>query len=528
MAKVFSFEMVKGIAYKYNYAKICDDLNVHILEKDVEYVRELIRFFSKEDLFFFAYFVLGLKFLNNKFGVARCYEVQSEYNYCVDLWARGHYKSTIKTFVLPLWRVINDPEDRQSIYSHTREQAIAFNMRIKNELENNDFLKATFDDVFYSDPLNQSPLHKNTAIIVKRKGNYNEATFEANGLLKGMPTGKHYTFSNYDDLVTEKSVMNTEAKNLIEERFGLSRNLVAEREVATVSGTFYSHDDLYVKLSKNPLWKTRIYPGTVDGRADGEPVLWTREQMQRKRQEMGEYEFATQILLKPVPDAQIAFRREWLRFYDEMPRVPMRVYMIVDPSGDIKYNRYSTTDWCVVIILGIDQFNNRYVLDIVRDRLSLSQRWETVKRMALKWTPCVIGYEKYGMQADLSYIDEKQREEGIILPPIKQIGGVTPKYVRIRKLVPYFEAGKIYLPRMLNYVDVEGNIRDMTKEFIEDEYDKFPKPIHDDMLDALSRCADDGTIQFTPPTIVAKREEYKTTYNPFREDYHEIADWRAW
>lgn len=528
MAKYFSFKKCEGVKYRYDYEKICEDLNNLAYRKYGDSVKEIVREMSKIDMFFFAYFVLGLKFLNCKFGVERCYEVQDKYNYVIDLWARGHFKSTIKTFVLPLWRIINNPEDRQSIYSHTREQSTAFNVRIKTEAETNTFLIATFDDIFYANPVKESPLWTQQALIFKRKGNYNEASIEANGLIKGMPTGKHYTFSNYDDLVTEKVTMNYDTKRMLEERFGLSRNLVADVEEATISGTFYSFDDLYVKLSNNPLWRARIYPATNDGTADGEPVLWTKKKLEQKKREMGKYEFATQILLKPVPDEEIVFKPEWIRFYDRVPNTPMRVYLIVDPSGDRMYNKYKNADWCVMVVIGIDQFNNRYLLDMVRDKLSLTLRWETLKKLSLKWSPVVIGYERYGMQADIAYIDQKQAEEGIFLPRIVQLGGNIPKASRIRKLVPYFENGNFFLPKQLTYVDVNGNIRNLIEEFIAEEYSQFPKSMHDDMLDAMSRMTEDAPIQFTPPAIKAEIEKHNIVFDPLdiQKDY--VGDWRAW
>lgn len=528
MAKYFTFKRVQGVKYRYDYSRICEDLNNLAYKRYSDSVKDTVRQMSKIDMFFFAYFVLGLHFINNKWGVARCYEVQDEYAFVLDLWARGHYKSTVKTFVLPLWRIINNPEDRQVIFSHTREKASDFLLRIKSECENNELLYATFDDIFYANPEKQSPLWTKNALAFKRKGNYQEPSISAHGLIKGMPTGGHFTFTNYDDLVTEKSVTSQEMKYELEKKFELSRNLVSENEVATISGTFYAFDDLYVKLSKNPLWKARIYPGTKDGREDGEPVLWTKQKMEQKKREMGKYIFATQILLKPIPDDEIVFKPEWLQYYDSVPRTAMRVYLIVDPSGDRYYNTYSkNSDWCVMVVVGIDQFNNRYLLDMVRDKLSLTMRWEMLKKLALKWNPIVIGYEKYGMQADISYIDQKQLEEGIYLPQIVQLQGLTPKRVRIRKLVPYFETGILRLPRKLTYIDVEGNIRDLIQEFITQEYSTFPKSTHDDMLDALSRMTEDTQIQFTPPMIEAEREKYNTMFDPL-DLTTTSADWRAW
>lgn len=525
---MITFEEKQGIKYRFKYSDIARDLAAFAEKKDVKLFKDALRTFSKEDLFFFCYFILGLHFLNNKWGVERCYDVQSGYSFIMDMWARGHYKSTIKTFALPLWEIIKNPEQRIAIYSHTREQARAFLSRIRNELEQNVLLKSVFDDVFYCDPKEDAPIHSRDMVCVKRKGNYNEATFEAWGLMKGMPTGKHFTISIYDDLVTEKSVSNYAAQELTRQAFQLSRNLVSDNEVATIQGTFYSFDDLYVRLVQTGVWQPRVYPGTVDGTPDGDGVLLTKDELQKKRQEMGEYVFATQILLKPIPDDDIVFKLEWLKFYDSLPRIPMNVYLMVDPSGDREWNKNDDFDWCVMIVIGVDRHNNRYLLDMVRDKLSLTQRWDVLRDLYLRWSPIRIGYEKYGMQVDLSYISERSIAEGVTIPRPIALRGSAPKVVRIRKLVPLFETGRMYLPRKLSYTDVSGARRNLIQEFIDEEYTKFPKSLHYDMLDCLARQMDDE-MGIAPPFVKDDFEVIRTSFDPFKGKQRiNPNEWMGW
>jgi hypothetical protein len=57
-------------------------------------------------------------------------------------------------------------------------------------------------------------------------------------------------------------------------------------------------------------------------------------------------------------------------------------------------------------------------------------------------------------------------------------------------LVPYFEAGRIFLPDNYGYTDYQGVTQDLTKIFTTDEYLPFPFSAHDDMLDSLARILD--------------------------------------
>ena len=105
-----------------------------------------------------------------------------------------------------------------------------------------------------------------------------------------------------------------------------------------------------------------------------------------------------------------------------------------------------------------------------------------------------VGYEKYGMQADTSYMRERQKKEGLYFNII-ELGGQTSKVDRIQRLVPLFETGRFYLPHRAIYKN-----QDMIKTFIDDEYSLFPFCLHDDMLDAIARIADPA-LKITRPNV---------------------------
>lgn len=61
---------------------------------------------------------------------------------------------------------------------------------------------------------------------------------------------------------------------------------------------------------------------------------------------------------------------------------------------------------------------------------------------------------------------------------------------RIRRLIPWFEQGRLFLPVESSFRDTEGAIRNFTSEFVSEEYETFPVCAHDDMLDCLARLAE--------------------------------------
>jgi phage terminase large subunit-like protein len=104
-----------------------------------------------------------------------------------------------------------------------------------------------------------------------------------------------------------------------------------------------------------------------------------------------------------------------------------------------------------------------------------------------------VYYEQYGMQADIQHFQSKMRDDGIYFH-IDPIGGRLKKEDRIRKLIPLFEGGKVWLPEVL----FSDSGRDLIKEFVEEEYTLFPYASHDDMLDAASRVRDDEVEAWAP------------------------------
>jgi predicted phage terminase large subunit-like protein len=442
---------------------------------------------------------LGRADAHNQWVFDRCLEVQASPDGHLDLWAREHYKSTIITFALSIQDILRNPETTIGIFSHTRPIAKAFLRQIKQEFERNDRLKRWFSDVLWDAPAKESPKwSEDEGITVKRKGNPKEATVEAWGLVDGQPTSKHFDVLDYDDIVVESSVGTPEMIKKTTDALANSYNLGKRGGKRRFVGTRYHYNDTYREIMERGTVTPRLYPATADGTVDGPPVFLSASELTDKRRDMGPYVFGCQMLQDPTADDKQGFRVEWLKYAAVTSR-GHNLMILVDPAS----KKRATSDYTSMWLLGLGPDRKVYVHDMVRDRLSLTQRADTLIKWHRYWSAKgpiqAVAYEEYGLQADIEHAQSRMEDENYRFE-ITPVGGRLNKLDRIRRLIPWFEQGRIYLPPSMVKTNYEGKSVDLVQAFKVEEYLAFPVAPHDDMLDALARFLDDDlAISFPLP-----------------------------
>lgn len=446
-----------------------------------------VRAFLAGDLFFLLLVGLRRKDVNHDFLYARCREVQRNPDGYLDLWARGHYKSTIITMALTIQEILKDPNVTVGIFSHSRPIAKSFLRQIKREFESNPLLHRLFPHVMPPSRGEKRTWSEDDGLIVRRNSNHKEATVEAWGLVDGQPIGRHFQLLIYDDVVTPESVTTPEMIKKTTDAWRVSLNLVADKARIRTIGTRYHAADTYSEILEKKSVIPRIYPATVDGAFDGDPVFLSRETLAEKRRDMGPFIFACQMLQNPLADKAQGFAPEWFRRLpgDAPESSGMNRYIVVDPASAKKTDSDYTSMW----VVGLNTDGNYYVLDGVHDRLNLAERARALFDLHRKWKPMSVGYERYGMQADVEHMRHRMEQENYRFNII-ELGGQMPKGDRIRRLVPVFEQGRLYFPYRMLKMRLDNTACDLTDEFYRQEYSTFPVSGHDDMLDCLSRIVD--------------------------------------
>lgn len=474
-----------------------------------------------------------------------CIEVEREDGlYLIGEHCVTTHNSSLQTFAGAIQEALIDPETRICIFSNNKGTARPFLQQIKDELETNGPLKKTYADALYESPRTESPLWSlDNGLTIRRKGNFREATFEAHGVIDALPTGKHFPFLFYDDIITEKNVTNPEQIAKATERTELSFPIgIGEKTRRRMVGTRYHFADSYGQLMERGVAKPRLHPATENGKLDGEPVFMSKEAWEQAKRDMRST-IAAQFLQNPIAGQENTFSTKWLRPYWLRPLV-LNVYIIVDPSK----GRSKTSDRTAMAVIGIDSNNNRYLLDGYCHRMQLAERWDKLRGLHKKWTnlPGVqlvkVGLERYGLQSDEEYFEEKMRESGhrfeiIELNWTGQVGRQS-KQNRVERLEPDFRNGDFFIPAKvwnsnvegttalwfleegkdeifykavqglhrlerqaksngehwrimepIRRVDEDGNVYDLVRVFFE-EFTFFPFSPRDDLIDAMSRVYD--------------------------------------
>jgi hypothetical protein len=340
--------------------------------------------------------------------------------------------------------------------------AQAFLAQIKGEFETNELLKWVYPDVLYRNPRTLGPDGRparwslERGLTVKRKGNPKEATIEAHGLIDGQPTSRHFQLHIYDDVVTQ-DYLSEESIRKTTERWELADNLGSHLGVRKwMPGTRYHYADTCGVVIERKSLKPRIYPATHDGTMSGEPVFLSQERWdQIKRDQRSTV--SAQMLLNPSAGNEATFQPAWLRNYDVIPAV-MNVYIMCDPSKGTG----ERSDRTAIVVIGVDQGGNKYLLDGVRHRMKLTDRWEFIKSFKRKWEAhsgvqmVRIGYERYGMQVDLEVIEDMMVRENNHFK-IEELNtprqGRHSKDDRIERLEPDIREGRFYLPGVAYHPD---------------------------------------------------------------------------
>lgn len=448
-----------------------------LAQKKGQYM-ETVRWLGEQNLFFFAVYILHMTYLDNDWGYALCHEVQRKKYGRMWILSREHYKSTVITIASTIREILMDPETTIAIYSYNQStaQKLFFNP-IKREFDENALLHELYPDVLWGSEKPQD-VWQAQQLNVKRNRRSKEFTLACASLFSQL-TGSHYDKLIYDDCMTIEGVQTPESIDNACNAWDMSINTGRTDSLQyVIIGTYYSYHELYEYIDKKNVVQLIVQP-CVDN--EGRGVLWTKDQIVEKRKTMGSASFATQCLCDPKAGSSIGFRKEWLKFWVCSTFAGLNIYIFVDPAGKVQRKRDNTVFW----VIGLDAQDNYYVIDLIADKLTLTQRADTLFRLQRTYHPENIFYEEIGLQADIEHIRDRMERTNyrFAITPVNQ---TMEKGMRMEALIPVFEAGRVYLPEHCWHRNWEGRDEDTIQTFINDEYMAFPHMVHDDRLDDLA------------------------------------------
>jgi phage terminase large subunit-like protein len=237
-------------------------------------------------------------------------------------------------------------------------------------------------------------------------------------------------------------------------------------------------------------WDVNFYRAIEDGKP-----LWasqfSNKKLKAKKREFIEAGLVNKFAQEYMNDARdvssASFKIDRIQYYngrvecknkfnyliDGDDAIPINIYMGVDLAATAS----ETSDYQVILVMGIDSSNNRYVLEYFRERIPTFDVPKEIIRLANKYTPVRrVTIETVAAQEMVrDMVTRLSAKEKRLLPGIFK--GVKPP-ARIKKedrletsLGPIVNSKKLYLQR------------EMTE--LVDEFFEHPKPRNDDVMDAL-------------------------------------------
>ena len=209
--------------------------------------------------------------------------------------------------------------------------------------------------------------------------------------------------------------------------------------------------------------------------------------LSRIRSAIGINEFECLYQQRTAPPDGNIFKENWYteNSWKQIDEANLNKIIMIDPASSKKID----CDFTAMVVLGLSEDRHVHVLDVVHDRLELTGRARELFRLHRKWKPVFVGYEQYGMQADIAYMKEKMRAINHRFT-ITPLGGSMRKVDRIKRLGPWLENGFFHGPNTMWRTREDGSEVDVA-ELFRDQLRTFPASVTDDLIDATSRFTDE-------------------------------------
>ncbi len=509
--------------HKYDYADLFTHIKSLKNKKSKDQYINFVRNTADTDFWFFAYYILELP-ISHPYLIALAYRLQEHVNdpYLYLAAGRGCWKSTFLTIALSLWEVSKDPNITNVILSYERQMAIKQLRGVKRTAENCPKLGLIYPDIFYtSDDFRAKRTEKwneYDGLFVKRSLNSSDPSWAGYGFVEGIPTGTHFKRLLVDDPVTLDNVATVDSIRKVDDGFKMLTGIKDKisGSITRVVTTRYDVQDLSKSIIEDQRYHHIIIPAevTAEGIAqfDSIPVYLTREQLDDERTNYGDDKYAAQMLQNPTLGGGSALSIDWIRYYDSIPS-NVNYYMLCDPAG----SKSKRSDFSVFVVIAVSSDKQFFLVDMIRDKLDVYERFETLIELHKRYRPDAIYYEQQAMQSDIEVFDREMRTKGYFIHIDKYSSNIAgSKHRRIKDgLGGMFRKSEFLIPEHLYFQD-----RDLIEEFIQEEYSKYPNNrAHDDMLDAMSMITQ---VPITVP--LPKDDEKKKTiikeYNPLIINNH--------
>lgn len=426
--------------------------------------------------------VWGQYYFPDKFTLPFCEELHryiieiAEEPFTSTLAPRGHAKTTISCFLIPLYIALNFPQKYRHFLNiqATSTKAIAVNLSIRHELEQNELLIRDYGEMLSDEKCTERQFVLKSGIV-----------FTAIGSGESM-RGINYRnirpdYVIGDDLYDEDSIENIKNVRKINSWFWSSvYKCVANDKFVCIhiQGTAISREDLMHDLSKRDRWKFKKFQAVTD--FDKGLVLWFENKRNTiaaqlaDREEMGSIIYSREMQNELRDDESSIIKLGYIQYIDEIPADERVIHRIgaIDPAEKTK----EVNDFTGKVGVVWTENKNVYVIDAREDKLTFDKNKKDIEAWHSRYEFDTVPFET---NKAFGLFEELKRTTTV---PVRERIADKDKITRLIAVSHMFENGKVFF---LNSIPKKA-----LNELVDQLVTNFPA--HDDMRDALVLCIEEA------------------------------------
>lgn len=435
-------------------------------------------------------------------------------NWKLILLPRGTLKTSVASVAYPLWCLLRSPNTRILLDSETYAKSVDTLRAIKGLITTNQRLRLAHGEL--NEPISSEaisfakanrglPWNEDSIIIGSRTDFAQRSPSISVGGVDIVKVGMHYDIVIGDDYHSEKNITSREQIEKVIKHIQLMTSILDPGASFIIIGTRWDDKDAYGWIIEEIEGLSIKQPGIYSGKhfdvmvypwrwGDAEkgftyfsPEILNEETIIPLKAMHSAYSFSCQYMNDPIDEATAVFKESWIKDNVLTPREALDLldgmvkFTCVDPAiGEGDQHDYSA-----IVTIGyaapMDEEGKydlmRVLLDVRYGHWNPDKLFEEIVDVYRTWRPVQVGFEAVsGFESFQTIFRERCRARGLYLPfnYYKRDTKIS-KDVRIRALAPMFQSGTFHMVK-----GAAGNA-----EFWE-EYRRFPRAKHDDVLDALA------------------------------------------
>lgn len=213
-----------------------------------------------------------------------------------------------------------------------------------------------------------------------------------------------------------------------------------------VTHTRWTMDDLTGRIVEQHKWPyvnlQAIHPETGEALW---PDEWSKEKLEEIKSIIGPYEWSSLYMGEPRPRGGAVFGDPSCyggtdpegNKYPPLPEKFKRIIIGIDCA----YTKKTHSDYSVAVVIGVDENNVCYILEVVRKQVEAPAFGQILKGLRLKWGSPPIYWSIGGIEK--AVVDFFQNSLGV---PVKAIPAKDDKFVRAQAVAAAWNAGRVLVP----------------------------------------------------------------------------------